>query len=996
MHILINCSACNYRGTLPDDFPGSQVRCPKCNVNLSVRGGNASINKTLMGELKRPTDEVNKTILGELLPSSPQVNKTLLGELEKGPENPNKTLLGELDKSSESKNKTLLGELVPSSPLLNKTLLGEPISPSENKSKALRGEVLPPTGQQNKTLLGEVLPPTTQQNKTLLGELVPPENKGKTVLGELLPATGRGPAAAPPDPPLQQIALPASTRISHPSRPVSADRTDAPGVISLIFGILSVLCLFLGCFTAGLLHWAAVPLALIGALLGLVGRGNLRVAGITLNLLALIPATILLLVFVGVLGLGALTIASLPDSRPSSLAPKAPPASTKVAPTSSEAAKARPNQPTTAELIEQYRRELRNPDAQRRRDGANGLGKLGPAAAIAVPELMETVKDKDSAVQLAAIDALVLMGAQAKRAVSALLQALLDPNEQIQMAALEALPKVGQPSKDDLAALIPALKAPNAPARLYVLTELLRLNLDPTELVPLLIVAFNDTDAAIQTAAGGALVKIGAPAVSVLVQEMETKEPSIAIAAAKVLGEIGTAAKPAQPALRRALKSPRADLRRAAAEALVRTVPDAMMVRFWLETLRDKELADVGLQALGLIGKAAVPGLAEVLSDKEPFLRSRAAEALGRIGPEAASSAAALIGLLRDDDADTRTRAGAALVSIRPASEELAKPFGTVLKDKNEACRVLAIATLAGIGWEAKVSVPLLSEALRDDSADVRSAAAQGLGKFGADAESAVPLLAACLKDLQVRQAAAEALGKIGPAAGKAVPALSKLIIDADKTIRPVALNALGAIDPTAKAARPALEIMAKFGPLNAKNTADAIHEFNVLKPEQRCDAFAFLGSMGDSSLPFLVAGLKDSDAQVHDKAIKAVSVPTLIKLLEERDVPLRTAVARGLGSKGSAAKEAAGPLLLALQDKYPAVRAAAEEALIGIGKPAVPVLVKGLKDSEASMRMRCARILGKIGPDAKDAIPALMAATKDPDTVVYTEAKIALTKIQR
>lgn len=79
--------------------------------------------------------------------------------------------------------------------------------------------------------------------------------------------------------------------------------TDAPGVISLIFGCLSVACLLLGCFTCGVTYWAAVPFALLGGGVGFFGRGNMRVAGLVLNFLALIPATIVLVVFVGMAGL---------------------------------------------------------------------------------------------------------------------------------------------------------------------------------------------------------------------------------------------------------------------------------------------------------------------------------------------------------------------------------------------------------------------------------------------------------------------------------------------------------------------------------------------------------------------------------------------------------------------------------------------------------------------------------------------------------------------
>lgn len=78
------------------------------------------------------------------------------------------------------------------------------------------------------------------------------------------------------------------------------DGTDAPGVISLIFGCLAMLCALFGCLTFvvtaylamvfAVTAYVAVPFALIGGLVGFYGKRNMRVAGLLLNFLALIPA----------------------------------------------------------------------------------------------------------------------------------------------------------------------------------------------------------------------------------------------------------------------------------------------------------------------------------------------------------------------------------------------------------------------------------------------------------------------------------------------------------------------------------------------------------------------------------------------------------------------------------------------------------------------------------------------------------------------------------
>ena len=63
--------------------------------------------------------------------------------------------------------------------------------------------------------------------------------------------------------------------------------------------------------------------------------------------------------------------------------------------------------------------------------------------------------------------------------------------------------------------------------------------------------------------------------------------------------------------------------------------------------------------------------------------------------------------------------------------------------------------------------------------------------------------------------------------------------------------------------------------------------------------------------------------------------------------------------------------------------------------KSAVPFLIqKRLKHSEVSFRKMAADVLGNAGPLAKEAIPALTEALKDPDVGVRQSAAAALKKI--
>jgi HEAT repeat protein len=74
------------------------------------------------------------------------------------------------------------------------------------------------------------------------------------------------------------------------------------------------------------------------------------------------------------------------------------------------------------------------------------------------------------------------------------------------------------------------------------------------------------------------------------------------------------------------------------------------------------------------------------------------------------------------------------------------------------------------------------------------------------------------------------------------------------------------------------------------------------------------------------------------------------------------------------------------LKDEGRGVRYHAAEALDQIGpdaKDAVPALVEGLKDENINVRRYAAGALGQIGSNAKEAVSALVQALKDNNDVV-------------
>jgi HEAT repeat protein len=115
--------------------------------------------------------------------------------------------------------------------------------------------------------------------------------------------------------------------------------------------------------------------------------------------------------------------------------------------------------------------------------------------------------------------------------------------------------------------------------------------------------------------------------------------------------------------------------------------------------------------------------------------------------------------------------------------------------------------------------------------------------------------------------------------------------------------------------------------------------------------------------------------ASAHESALSA-----LLTAAADPDADVRSAVFHALGE--IRAPEAVIPLLFALNDSSPYLARLAADALIRIGAPAVPGLLRALEqDAVASVRTHAARALALIGDPA--AIPALFCALDDDSALV-------------
>jgi len=184
--------------------------------------------------------------------------------------------------------------------------------------------------------------------------------------------------------------------------------------------------------------------------------------------------------------------------------------------------------------------------------------------------------------------------------------------------------------------------------------------------------------------------------------------------------------------------------------------------------------------------------------------------------------------------------------------------------------------------------------------------------------------------------------------------------------------------DPGASTARmkAALKACALLGPIAAPAIPEVAEQ--LPDPTLTAEAAIALSFMGRSAFAPLRDAFSSDDPVVRREALRSIG-----KLKDRAPLDARAVV----------------PLLIkGVKDTDPGVRAVAVTYL-GIihegGTDAVNALVAALADPEVDVRRSAATALGSFAEDAAPAIPALKKAAGDPDPEVAREAGVTLVKLQ-
>ena len=551
-----------------------------------------------------------------------------------------------------------------------------------------------------------------------------------------------------------------------------------------------------------------------------------------------------------------------------------------------------------------------------RTQAALALGRIGPRAAIAAPDLIARLKDTDETVRCQAAEALGCVGTAAETTINSLVELLQDASAAVKVSAARALGSMKKAASPAVPALVPLLQ---------------------------------DREEAVRTAAAEAIAQAGPlneQATGALVEGLASSDTVVQAQTAEALGAIGTAARHAAPALVEALGNGSDRVRAKAAEAL----------------------GKIGESA----AKVAVPSLVRALHGEDNWLSALAAEALGEMGESADEAVPALIRSLRHDNPLVRGNAAEALGKMGTAAAPARTALENAAKDDDGRVRSQALRALGMVGRPTPAVKRAVMNGLQDADPLVRAAAVEAVGQWGEATEATRTALMPLLEDAndQVKVQVIQVLPKLAGATPTVIDALCQRLLDDDSTwVQINAALALGKLGAAAAAAGEALLRVAQTGEESVRE--QVMRALAMIQPPEITKAFA--AGLKDASADIRKIA---SGGWMKAAAIPEEVIPALVEALRDPETQVRANAAHALGRLDTLPPEAIHPLIACTADVSDGLRMNAAVALQRAPTGAAgKAMRKLIEDPNARIRLIAAGVLLTLDPNDLTASAVLVEA---------------------
>ncbi|MBI3861961.1 MAG: HEAT repeat domain-containing protein [Planctomycetia bacterium] len=580
--------------------------------------------------------------------------------------------------------------------------------------------------------------------------------------------------------------------------------------------------------------------------------------------------------------------------------------------------------------------------------------------------------------------------------VPALVAALADANPRMRRNALMALRLIGPEAGEALAHVRERLTDEDERVRAVAVDTYWRIRRDPDDVAAAVAPLLGDRDAQVRFATASVLETIGPPAIGPLAEALTSDGREAAIPALKSLRQIGW-------------------------DGSQMAIEDAVRAR-----LDDGEARVEALLTLAAWGHPTALDIREMLHHKEPAggpgtnppgetnLHEMALRAIIRLGPDAAENLNDVVDLLterlaRDSRAPVWNSALAALRAMQFAARPAAPRLLQLANDNQDYRRLDLGWTLLAIGADPQEIIRIVVPLLHHKDSDLSF----GAGRLCAiaspeDARQQVSLLIPRLAPEKIvfDRTAQNAVWGLAPCAQEAIPALCRLLESNQPIVAQTAAKTLSDMGHEAEPAIPILLVQLARGPAADKDAARAAF----------CEALGKIGPAARSAVPHLVAELNNARLSPPPASNRATTARSVVSSGQRQvSAALRAlirigdfapdvivAVRRHLANENDslvalrALRQMTPDSPEVLSDHLNCLRdnrwsSSRIEVMLAIGRlpgerlEAVAPLSTLLTERAPEIRKAAAWSLGKIGPNARNALPDLREALNAWENSLYT-----------
>ncbi len=582
---------------------------------------------------------------------------------------------------------------------------------------------------------------------------------------------------------------------------------------------------------------------------------------------------------------------------------------------------------------------------------------LAAIGSPAVDGLRSFLSEKKENLRAEAAMALGRIGPNAKAAIPDLILRLGDEKERVRKEASLALGRIGTAASESL---IAATTDSNAVVREGAVASLGLLTAPNQHVHDAVALRVSDSEPVVQAAA---ILSLSAfmPAdellMNILSKGIRHEDEKVRISVVNVLSQKPAILKQMAPDFALLLTSENQGVAKHASYLIQRLGPEAAPLL--LDALRNESsYIEQIAEALAHIGRPISGLLISAIDDREPRVQRGAASALGRMLPATKDAVDKLTSGMNHPNEDVQAACLAAIGRLGSRARTAVPAVRAKLRDESVATRLLAIDVLFQAAPRDNQLLDDLISVLNDESSQVQRHAIDTIRFLGPISRRALPVVIKKLKavDPEIRQAGADLIASHGRGAAEAVPALSVMLEDSSPELQAIAAKVLGQLGELAQPTLPRL-----------------IPLLEAESPKVRSAvAFAIGGLELDTEIcrPHLAKALRDTESEVRRAGIAAVkrfgrrgplfvpdliavaenesermdagealarferdgpdprSIPELIQLLKHSEAAVRLLAIQFLSLGGQAANDAISHLEVLNDDSSEEVRLKAKKAI--------------------------------------------------------------------